>query len=180
MSTAWSIDTTHSEVGFWVRHMMVSKVRGQFKRWSATVTLPDEGSITGASVAAQIETGSVDTREEQRDNHLRSPDFLDTEKYPHMAFTSKSITAGGKDRYTVKGDLTLHGVTKEVDLDVSFLGKGKDPWGNERLGFHAETTLNRKDFELGWNQVLELGGVLVGEEVHVEIEAQLVRPSRAA
>lgn len=179
MSTAWSIDTTHSEVGFWVRHMMVSKVRGQFKRWSATVSLADEGNIGGAGVTAQIETASVDTREEQRDGHLRSPDFLDAEKYPHMTFTSKAIT-GSKERYTVKGDLTLHGVTKEIDLDVSFLGKGKDPWGNDRLGFHAETTLNRKDFGLGWNQVLELGGVLVGEEVHVEIEVQLVRPARAA
>lgn len=180
MSTAWSIDTTHSEVGFWVRHMVVSKVRGQFKRWSGTVTLADEAGIETASVTASIETASIDTREEQRDGHLRSADFFDVEKHPHMTFTSKSVAAAGKDRYTVKGDLTIRGATKEITLDVSFLGKGKDPWGNDRLGFHAGVELDRREFGLTWNQALELGGVLVGEKVHVEIEAQLVRPARAA
>ncbi len=160
----WAIDPSHSEVGFTVRHLM-TKVRGQFEKFEGKVT-------TGATLAdtrteATIDLNSVNTRDEQRDGHLRSGDFFDTENTGPMTFTSVSF-----DGSTAKGNLTIKGVTNEVELDVEFLGIDKDPWGNSRIGFEASTEINRKDFDLSWNVAIEGGGVLVGEKVKIEVDLQ--------
>ncbi len=169
----WTPDLVHSSVGFSVRHLVVSKVRGKFAKWSGTIRM-DEHDLARAEVDVSIETASVDTGVEQRDNHLRSPDFFDVEKFPQLRFTSKKVEALGGDELRVTGDLTMHGVTREVTLEVEHAGRAKDPWGGARAGFSARTTLDRKDFGLGWNQLLEAGGVLVGERVDIEIEVEAV------
>lgn len=171
MST-YAIDTSHSEIGFTVRHMVVAKVRGQFKTWTGSVALEGE-DFTTAKVNVEVDVASIDTREEKRDGHLKSADFFDVEKHPKLTFASTKVEKKG-ERYAVHGDLTIHGVTKGVTLDAEFLGKGKDPWGNDRLAFSAETQIDRKDFGLTWNQALEAGGVLVGEKVTITTEVQLV------
>ncbi|WP_394827409.1 YceI family protein [Pendulispora albinea] len=168
-----SIDVAHSEIGFVVRHMVFSKVRGQFKKWSATLDY-DAADPTKSRVGVEIETASIDTREEDRDKHLRSADFLDTEKFPKMIFASKRIERAGKDRYKLVGDLTIHGATNEVTLDVEATGGGADPWGNQRAGFSAKTTILRSQWGLKWNQALEAGGVLVSDKVDVEVEVEVV------
>lgn len=170
----WNVDTSHSSVGFTVRHMVITKVRGQFKTWSATLSV-DEANLADSKVQVEIDVGSIDTREEKRDAHLRSPDFFDAEKFPKMIFTSKKVVGQG-DRFQVVGDLTLHGVTREVTLDVTREGTGKDPWGNERVGFSATGALNRSDFGLQWNQALETGGVLVSEKVELSIDLSTIKP----
>ncbi len=170
----WNVDTAHSAVNFSIRHMVISKVRGRFTKWSAAIAA-DEAKPSASSVSARIEVASIDTSEAQRDTHLRSPDFFDAEKFPEITFKSKKVDGKGGNLYRVVGDLTMHGVTKEVALDVEHHGKGKDPWGNERVGFSAKTSLDRKDFGLQWNQVLETGGVLVGEKVEVEIELEAIK-----
>lgn len=171
---SYSVDKAHSEVGFTVRHMVFAKVHGQFKDWEAKLTY-DEANPTKSSIQVDIATASVDTREEKRDGHLRSADFFDAEKFPKMTFQSKRIDSNGSGRYKLIGDLTLHGATHEVALDVEETGRGKDPWGNQRIGFSAKGTLNRSDFGLKWNQALETGGLLVSDKVDVEIEAQVVQ-----
>jgi polyisoprenoid-binding protein YceI len=170
----YSVDKAHSEIGFSVRHMMFAKVRGQFKDWDAKLTY-DDGDPTKASLEVAISTASVDTREEKRDGHLRSPDFFDVEKYPQMTFRSKRVETSGKGHYRVVGDLTLHGVTQEVALDVEETGRGKDPWGNERVGFSARGAIERGAYGLKWNQALEAGGLLVSDKVDIEIEVQAVQ-----
>lgn len=168
---SWSIDTTHSQVAFSIRHMMFAKVRGEFNQWSATLESDASGQLTG--VKAEIQVASVDTREAQRDGHLRSADFFDVDSHPLMTFvgTPEGDQSG---RFRIVGALTIRGTTRPVTLDVQFLGAGKDPWGNQRRGFHASTSVNRHDFGLNWNAALELGGVLVGDQVEIEIDVQVV------
>ncbi len=173
MSTlSWSIDPTHSTVGFSVRHMMFSKVRGRFASYSATVGL-DAGDLTRSKLTVEIDPASVDTGVADRDGHLKSPDFLDVAQFPTIRFVSSGVTKSD-DGLALAGDLTIRGVTKPVTLAVEVLGEGKDPWGNARKLFSARGTLLRSDFGLTWNQALEAGGVLVSDKVEIEIEVQLV------
>jgi polyisoprenoid-binding protein YceI len=169
----FSVDKAHSSVGFTVRHMMFAKVHGQFKEWEAKLAY-DPSDATKATLHVEIAVASVDTREAQRDGHLRSADFFDVETFPKMTFQSKRVASAGPGQYKLVGDLTIHGVTHEVTLDVEETGRGKDPWGNERVGFHAKTAINRGDFGLKWNQALEAGGVLVSDKVDIDVEAEVV------
>jgi polyisoprenoid-binding protein YceI len=169
----FTIDTSHSEVGFSVRHMVFAKVRGQFKTWSADLAYSADDP-TKTAINAEIDTASIDTREEKRDAHLRSDDFFNAEKFPKMTFKSRRIDRAGDSRYKVIGDLTIRDVTREVTLDVEQTGHGKDPWGNHRLGFTAKGAINRSDWGLTWNQALETGGVLVSDKIDVEVEVQAI------
>ena len=168
----YGLDASHSEVGFSVRHLMVSKVKGRFSDVSGTITIAEDP--LASSVEVTIGTASIDTRDEQRDAHLRSPDFFDVEQYPSMTYRSTKVSPAGKGRWLVEGDLSLHGVTRNVPLEVSFEGGATDPWGGIRAGFSARAELNREDFGLAWNQALETGGVVVGKKVTIEIEAEAV------
>jgi polyisoprenoid-binding protein YceI len=176
---AWGIDLVHSSVGFTVRHLVVSKVRGKFTRWTGTI-LMDEHDLTRAQVDVSIEPASVDTGVEQRDNHLRSADFFDVEKYPTMAFKSTRVEKAPDGSLRLHGNLTMHGVTRPVTLDVEYAGSQKDPWGGFRAGFSARTSLDRKEFGLTYNQLLEAGGVVVGEKVDIDIEVEAVKQVPAA
>lgn len=170
---SWEIDPVHSDATFAVRHAMVSTVRGQFKVLSGKLEI-DEQHPENSSVEAQVETASVDTRSDQRDGHLRSADFFDAEKYPVISFKSTKVEPKGGELYRVLGTLNLHGVEKEVAFDAEYSGQGKDPWGGLRAGLSATTTINRKDFGLTYNAALETGGVLVGENVKIEINLEAV------
>jgi polyisoprenoid-binding protein YceI len=171
---SWQIDPAHSHVGFSVRHMMISKVRGQFERFSGTVEL-DENDVTRSSVEVQIEAASINTRDSQRDAHLRSADFLNAEQYPYLIFKSKRVEQIDATHGRIIGDLTIRDVTREVVLDVEYAGQSKSPWGTISAGFNARTTINRKDWGLTWNVALETGGVLVGEDITINIEIELVK-----
>lgn len=175
---AWQIDFAHSEIGFTARHMMISKVRGRFEKFSGFVNF-DEDNPTNTTVEITIDVNSINTKEEQRDGHLRSADFLDAENYPVLVFKSKRVEPESDDEGRLIGDLTIHGVTKEVALDVEYSGQAKSPWGTVSAGFSATTTINRKDWGLTWNQALETGGVLVGEKVQINIELELVKQAEA-
>lgn len=170
----YSIDNTHSEIGFTVRHMMFAKVRGQFKTWTSQFTY-DAEHPEKSSLQVEVDTASIDTREPQRDGHLRGADFFDTDKFPKATFVSKRIEGAGKNKYKVVGDLTLRGVTKELTLDVEATGGGTDPWGNSRLGFAAKASINRSEWGLTWNQAIEAGGVLVSDKVELDVEVQVVQ-----
>jgi polyisoprenoid-binding protein YceI len=173
-AVTYTIDPAHSAAGFKVRHLMVANVRGEFSGVSGTVVF-DPANPAASKVEATILVNSIHTREDQRDTHLKSADFLDAEKYPTMTFVSRSI-AGSGGEYKVTGDLTIHGVTRSVTLDVEGPApEAKDPWGNTKSGAVATTTINRKDFGLVWNVALETGGVLVGEDVHITLELELLR-----
>lgn len=171
---SWTIDTAHSAVQFSIRHMVISKVRGAFTQWEGRFDFDPENP-EATRVSATIETASIDTHEPKRDAHLRSADFFDAEQHPQITFLSTHVEKTGDDRYRMVGDLTIHGTTREVDLEVTYLGSGKDPWGGERVGFTGRTTIRRKDFGLNWNQVLEAGSVLVGEDVEIALDVQAVR-----
>lgn len=168
----WKIDTSHSNVGFSVRHMMMLKVHGRFGKWEGTLRLDDE-DVTQSVVEVKIDAASVDTNEEKRDAHLRSADFFHAEAFPQLTFKSKKVkeTPAGLE---ILGDLTIHGVTKETTLLAAKVGRGKDPWGNERVAFEAKTSIERSAFGLTWNQALETGGVLVSDKVDISIEIQAV------
>jgi polyisoprenoid-binding protein YceI len=153
--------------------MVISKVHGRFGKWSGVIVL-DDSNPSKSTVDVTIDATSIETHEPKRDAHLRSPDFFDVEKFPTLSFKSKKVTESGGG-LAVRGDLTLHGVTKEVLLEVESLGRTKDPWGGERAGFSAKTSVDRKDFGLGWNQVLEAGGVLVGEKIEITLEIEAVK-----
>ena len=170
----WNIDLNHSGVNFSIRHMVISKVRGRFTKFTGLLNLDDQ-DITRSVVEATIDAASIDTGVEQRDTHLRSADFFDVEKYPELRFRSTRIEKLEEDRFRVVGQLTIRDVTREVALDVEGGSRAKDPWGNERTGFVARTTLDRKDFGLKWNQALEAGGVLVGDRVDIELDVQGVK-----
>jgi polyisoprenoid-binding protein YceI len=167
----WVIDAAHSEAQFTVRHMMIAKVRGHFSKVSGKIELDPE-NLSRSSVEVTIDAASIDTREPQRDAHLRSADFLDVEKFPEIAFRSRTVAPQGGGRLTIVGDLTIHGVTREIALDAREEGTGKDPWGNERIGFSATTRIDRREFGLEWNQALETGGLLVGHDVDISIEVE--------
>lgn len=170
----WKLDTSHSEVTFSVRHMMFSKVSGSFNVFNATLNI-DEEHPENSWVEATAEAASVDTRDEKRDTHLRSPDFFDVEQYPLLTFKSKKVEPAGDHHYHVLGDFTLHGVTREVTFHAEYGGqiaKEQNPFGDRRAGLSAATTINRKDFGLTWNFALETGGVMVGEEVKIEINLE--------
>lgn len=174
MSTqTWNIDPAHSSVHFTVRHMVIAKVRGSFGKFSGSLTL-DGADLAQGRLTAKVDVASIDTAEEKRDAHLKSADFFDVARFPEMTFTSTRVEGQG-ERFKVVGDLSLHGVTKPVSLEVERNGAGKDPWGNERVGFSAKGSLNRTDYGLKWNQALEAGGVLVGEKVEIEIEVSAVK-----
>ncbi len=164
------IDKTHSEAVFQVRHL-VTRVRGRFTDLSGSIAF-DEASPEQSSVTFTIRSASIDTGTPDRDAHLRSADFFHVEQYPTITFRSTAIKARGGNDYDVTGDLTMRGVTKRTTLPVTFLGKAKDPWGTEKIGFETETTLNRKDYGLTWNAALETGGVLVGDEVRISVSIQ--------
>ncbi len=174
-ASTWSIDPDHSNVGFKVKHMMVSSVKGNFDTHTGVVEINDK-DITKSKVEVSIDTSSINTNVKKRDDHLRSADFFDVAKYPTMTFVSKKVAKAGKDRLKVTGDLTLHGVTKQVVLDVEGPTKeSKDPWGNIRKGATATTKINRKDFGLVWNKALETGGVAVGEEIAITLEIEMIK-----
>lgn len=166
----WIIDTSHSTITFSVRHMMISKVRGHFSRFDGTVDF-DELNPVNSSVKVNIDASSIDTRDERRDAHLMSPDFLDVANYPTLTFVSRQIEVIDDHHGRLIGDLTIRGVTREVVLDVEYNGQSKSPWGT----VSATTKINRKDWGLTWNVALETGGVLVGEEVAIEIELEIVK-----
>src|ERR1700693_3455063 len=165
VADTWQIDPTHSTVGFSVRHMTISSVRGQFDKFAGTISAKDRDP-SSVAIDVTIYTSSIDTRSSDRDADLKSANFLDVAKYPTMTFKSKKIEAAGPGKYNVVGDLTLHGVTKEVTLAVEATGAPiKDPWGNTRAGATATTTISRKDFGLTWNKMIEAGGAVVGDAV---------------
>lgn len=170
----WTIDAAHSAVEFSVKHMMIATVRGRFDRFSGTLNLneehPEQSYVEGV-----VEVASINTHDAQRDADLRSPNFFDVEKYPVMAFRSTRIEPVDEDHFEVVGDLTIKDVTRQVVFNVTNEGLIKDPWGNVRRGFSAETVLNRKDFGLNWNVALEAGGWLVGDKVKVAIEVEAIR-----
>ena len=172
--TTWSIDPTHSLVEFSVKHMMITTVKGRFGAVSGSISLDP----AAPRVEAAIDVTSIDTRTEQRDQHLRSPDFFDVAKYPAIAFTSRRIDgrfAKAGDEFRIVGDLTIKGIAREVTLNAVFEGEGKDPWGGSRVSFSAITKINRHEFGLEWNQTLETGGVLVSAEVKISLEIQAIQ-----
>lgn len=176
-ATTWKLDPTHSQVEFSVKHMMFTTVRGRFAGVEGSVKL-DPQDPAGSSVEVDIDAASIDTRVEDRDNHLRSGDFLDVENHPKLAFRSTQVSGDLSKpgaNFQVKGDLTIRGVTREVTLDATFEGTGTDPWGGTRAGFSASTKIDRRDFGLTWNQALEAGGVLVGHDVKIELQVQVVQ-----
>ena len=178
-AATWNLDPAHTSVQFSVRHLMVSTVRGAFAKVTGTVQV-DEKDLTRTKIQATIDAASIDTRVEKRDTHLKSPDFLDVARYPTIVFVSKNVEAGAPGHFKVIGDLTLHGVTREVSLDVEGpTPEIKDPRGNTRAGAQATTTINRKDFGLTWNQVLETGGVAVGDEVTITIDVEATKQTAA-
>jgi polyisoprenoid-binding protein YceI len=178
-TATWTIDPAHTEVGFAVRHLMLSTVRGRFGAVTGTVTV-DEENPNSAKLDVTIDVASVDTRQEMRDNHLRSADFFDVANYPTMRFVSKRIEGDVTNKFRVIGDLTIKNTTREVALDATLEGRAMDPWGNDRVGFSATGKLNREEFGLTWNQALETGGVVVGNEVKLSIDAELVRQAAAS
>ncbi|MBJ6799841.1 YceI family protein [Geomonas propionica] len=174
-AATWNIDSDHSNIGFKVRHLMVSNVKGVFGKVSGRVNI-DDSDLSRSSVTATIDTTSIDTGVVKRDAHLKSPDFLDVAKYPTMSFVSTGLTKGSGGSFKVLGNLTLHGVTRPVVLDVEGLSPEiKDPMGIPRRGATASTTINRKDFGLTWNKMMEAGGVAVGDEVKISIEVELTK-----
>jgi polyisoprenoid-binding protein YceI len=168
----WNIDKTHSDVGFSVRHMMISNVRGKFGRFDAEVEL-DPKNLEAAKVRATVETASVDTGVEARDNHLRSADFFDSEQHPNMTFTSTKVKQNGSE-LAVTGKLSIRGIEHEVTLKGEVEGPAKDPWGNQRVGFTLSGEIEREQWGLSWNQALEAGGVMVAKKVKIAIETQLI------
>jgi polyisoprenoid-binding protein YceI len=171
--TTWKIDPTHTLVEFSAKHMMITTVKGRVTEVEGTI-YTDEKNPQNSSVEATLKAASIDTRTEQRDQHLRGEDFLNVEKYPEIKFKSTRIT-GDKQHFKLTGDLTIRDVTREITLDVEYEGRNKDPWGGERVGFSASGKLDRREFGLTWNQALETGGVLVGNEIKVNIEVQAVK-----
>jgi len=172
--TKWTLDLTHSELAFKVRHMMITNVKGEFRKFDASI-LSDGSDFTKSSIDVTIDAASIFTNEDKRDGHLKSSDFFDVENYPALTFKGTSFKNVGEDEYKLTGELTIKGVSKEVELDAEFGGINKDPWGNEKAGFSLEGKINRKDFGLNWNAALETGGVLVSEEVKISAEVQFVK-----
>ncbi len=172
----WSIDASHSHVEFAVRHMMVATAKGQFNEVTGTVQY-DGNNLESAQIQVEIPVASIDTKQAQRDAHLKSPDFFDAETYPTATFVSKRISGDAKGEFQIVGDLTIRGVTKEVTLKGESHGSVRDPWGMDRAGFSATTKINRHDFKLDWNATLETGGFVVAPEVKLTLEIEITKPA---
>jgi polyisoprenoid-binding protein YceI len=172
--TKWALDPTHSELVFKVRHMMITNVKGEFRKFDAGISA-DGDDFAKSSIDVTIDAASIFTNEDQRDGHLKSADFFDVENHPTLTLKGTSFRKVGEDEYKLTGILTIKAVSKEVELDVEFGGINKDPWGNEKAGFSLEGKINRKDFGLNWNAALETGGVLVSDEVKISAEVQFVK-----
>ena len=170
--TKFNLDAAHSTIDFSVKHMMVSKVKGSFTHFTANLDGNAE-DLSGATISFDIDVKSINSNNEDRDNHLRSGDFFDVETYPSIKFTATDIKKKDDGEYDVTGNLTIKDVTKSVTFDVEYGGKGTNPWGQEVVAFSAETKVNRKEFGLTWNQALETGGVLVGEDIKITVELEL-------
>src|SRR3954467_7601824 len=173
-TSTWQLDASHSSIGFAVKHLMIATVKGSFGGYDASFA-GKESDLQKATVSVSIDAKTINTGNEQRDGHLRSGDFFETDKYPTITFTGKRIDGNPFGDFKIIGDLTMHGVTKEVVLDATFEGRAKDPWGNSRLGYTASGKLRRSDFGLSWNQALETGGVVVSDEVKISVEASFVQ-----
>ncbi len=171
---AWQIDPAHSQIQFSARHMMISNVRGRFESFTGQVEFDEQDPIR-SSVEVEIDATSINTREPQRDGHLKSPDFLDAERFPHLLFKSTRVEKIDDTRGRIVGDLTIRDVTRQVVLDVEYAGQAKSPWGTTSAGFSATTRINRKDWGLVWNAALETGGVLVGDQITISIELEIVK-----
>jgi len=173
-TTTWNIDNAHTRIGFSVSHMVISDVKGEFKRYDGKVITRGDDFST-ATVEISIDVNSIYTANEKRDEHLKSPDFFDAQKYPKITFRSKKVVKKGNNQYQLVGDLTIKDVTKEVTLEVVHKGTVKDPWGNTRSGFRLTGKINRFDFGLKWNMALEAGGLVVGEDVYIECDVELIK-----
>ena len=177
-STCWAadyqIDPTHSSVTFKVKHLAISSVPGRFGELSGTFSF-DPSKIEASKAQASLSVSSINTMDAKRDDHLKSPDFLDASKYPSITFKSNTVEKVSDTAFKAHGDLTIHGVTKPVTLDVTYGGSAKDPWGKERAAFEAKTVINRKDFGLTWNKTIETGGLVVGDEVQITLEIEGVK-----
>jgi polyisoprenoid-binding protein YceI len=171
---SWQLDPAHSLVSFSVRHMMISKVKGFFENFEGDFSM-DEENPAASTLTVRIDAASINTRNEQRDGHLRSADFLDAGNYPVLTFQSTGVEVLGQNNARLNGNLTIREITRPVTLDVEYIGTAKSPWGKTSVGFNASTTINRKDWNLTWNQGLETGGVLVGDEIEINIELELVK-----
>jgi len=171
-TTVWTVDPAHAELAFSVRHLMINNVRGRFGAVEGTV-VADNTNLNNSKIDVSVDVNSIDTRQEMRDNHLRSADFFDAANHPKMRFVSKRIVGDVQKDFKVIGDLTIRGTTREVDLQAHLEGRGNDPWGNERAGFSLTGSLNRHDYGLEWNQALEAGGVAVGAEVKITIDVEI-------
>lgn len=171
---SWQIDLSHSHINFSVRHMMISKARGSFEKFGGTIYFND-ANPTQTTVDIEIDVTSINTKDEKRDGHLKSPDFFDAANYPTATFKSSSVEQTSEDTAKLHGDLTIRGITKPVVLDVEYAGQAQSPWGTTSAGFSAKTSINRKDWDLNWNQALETGGVLVGDKVELEIELEIIK-----
>lgn len=171
IATTWQLDPAHSSVEFGVRHLMISTVKGRFGDISGTVTL-DPNNESAAAVDITVQTASIDTRQEQRDAHLRSPDFFDVQNWPVITFHGTSVEGDTDSEFQLTGDLTIRNVTREITLDVTKEGQGSDPWGNVRAAFSAKAKIDRRDFGLTYNQVLEAGGVVVGDEIKISVDVE--------
>ena len=178
-ASEWDIDSSHSTAQFSVRHLMISNVRGEFSGVKGAINLDDK-DIAKSTVEATVDATTINTRDEKRDGHLKSPDFFDVAKFPTLSFKSSKVEKAGKDKYKVHGDLTIHGVTKAVVLMVEGSAEQKDPWGNTKRGFEATTKVNRKDFGLTWNKALETGGVVVGDAVAITLDLEVAKKVAAA
>jgi polyisoprenoid-binding protein YceI len=174
-ASTWNVDPDHSSVGFSIKHLMVSNVRGNFVKFDGKVDLDDK-DVSKSSVAATVDVGSINTNVQKRDEHLKSPDFFDAAKFPTMSFVSKKWTTGPKGGLKIAGDLTIHGVTRPVVLNAkAFSKESKDPWGNIRRATSATAKIRRQDFGLAWNKSLETGGVVIGDDVDIALEIELVK-----
>ena len=172
-TSTWTVDPMHAEIGFAVRHLMISTVRGRFGRVEGTVTI-DEKNLANSKIDVSVDVTSIDTRQEQRDAHLRSPDFFDAANFPTMHFAGTRIEGDISEDFTIAGNLTIRGTTRPITLEATAEGRGRDPWGNDRAGFSAKGKINRSEFGLTWNQVLEAGGVTVGDEVKISLDVELI------
>lgn len=170
----WTVDPTHSSIDFSVKHMMIARVKGSFHSFEANI-IADAFDLTSADIQFSIDMNSIDTRNSDRDNHLRSADFFDIEKYPTLTFQAAAVTKTDDGEYSITGDLSLHGVTRSETFAAAFEGAGKDPWGNEKVGFSATGSIKRSDYGLTYNAVLETGGVLIGDEVKISIEIEAIQ-----
>lgn len=174
---SWQIDSAHALIEFSVTHMMIAKVRGRFNEFSGIVEL-NENNPEKTNVTVEIDVESIDTRQKQRDDHLRSPDFFNVAEFPKIVFKSTNVSLTDKTKAILTGDLTIKDITKPVSLNVEFNGMSKSPWGTTSAGFSAKGKVNRKDWDLTWNQTLETGGVLVGDEVDINIEIELIKQEK--